>query len=114
MAVQASDLGGTTPMGATPTPHGTYLRCWAPLATQVALICDASAKPMPGDALQRLGDGSWAGFAPGLRDGDTYMFWVDGPDPTAKCGSGAKRDPRARELALHPPFPGCACVGRDP
>jgi 1,4-alpha-glucan branching enzyme len=114
MAVQASDLGGTTPMGATPAAGGTYLRCWAPSATQVSLIYDASGTPMPGDALQPLGDGTWAGFAPALRDGDTYMFWVDGPDPTAQWGSGPKRDPRARELAPQPTFPGCACVVRDP
>jgi 1,4-alpha-glucan branching enzyme len=114
MVVQISDLGGKTPMGATPALTGTYVRCWAPSATRVALIQDAAATPLAGDALHPLGDGSWAGFATNLRDGDTYMFWIDGPDPTQKWGSGAKRDPQARELALQPAFPACACVVRDP
>jgi 1,4-alpha-glucan branching enzyme len=114
MAVQPSDLGRMTPMGATPAAAGTYLRCWAPSATRIALIPDSSAEPAPGDDLQPLGDESWAGFVADMRDGDTYMFWVEGPDPTAQWGSGAKRDPRARELSPRPSFPGCACVVRDP
>ena len=114
MAVIASDLGKDTQMGATPTPHGTYLRCWAPSATQVVLIRDATTKPSQADALHPLGDGTWAGFATSLRAGDTYMFWVDGPEPAAAFGSGAKRDPWARELASEPSFPGCPCLVRDP
>ena len=42
------------------------------------------------------------------------MFWIDGPDPTAKFGAGPKRDPRARELAPAPSFPSCTCIVRDP
>ena len=113
MVVQASSLGDNAPMGATVAAGGTYLRCWAPSATRVALIPNATATALPEDALYPLGDGSWAGFAPNLHDGDTYMFWIDGPDPTVPGGSGAKRDPRASELALAPPFPDCPCVVRD-
>ena len=113
MPVLASDLGTATPMGATPRAHGTYLRCWAPSASRVALIASAQARPAAGDSLFPLSDGTFAGFAPGLFEGATYMFWVDGPDPTAPWGSGAKRDPRARELATDPAFPDCPCVVRD-
>ena len=48
MAIQASNLGTTTQMGATPAPGGTYLRCWAPSATSVFLIANASAPPQAG------------------------------------------------------------------
>jgi 1,4-alpha-glucan branching enzyme len=113
MSVLASDLGSATPMGATPRTNGTYLRCWAPSASRVALISSAQARPAAADALFPLGDGTFAGFAPGLLEGGAYMFWVDGPDPTVPWGSGAKRDPRARELTAMPAFPDCACIVRD-
>jgi 1,4-alpha-glucan branching enzyme len=62
--------------------------------------------PDPADRLFPLGDGTWAGFVPGLSDGDPYLFWVRGPETGTQ---GFKRDPYARELGTHPPFPNCPC-----
>ncbi len=62
-----------------------------------------------GTALQKIGGGNWAGFAPGARDGSEYLFYVVGVG-----GEGFKRDPYARELTTDPPFPSCNCIIRDP
>ena len=48
-------------------------------------------------------------FRSGLGDGDPYLFWVVG-----NAGSGLKRDPRARELSLTPPYPKSNCLARSP
>lgn len=115
MPVQQS--GPNTPMGATLVAGGATFRTWAPHAADVYLITDqlpASAAPgwtpQAGDRLTRLSDGSWAGFVAGIADGDAYLFWVRGPTGDA----GFKRDPYARELAEHPPFPDSPCLVRDP
>ena len=53
-------------------------------------------------------DGFWAGFVPGIKDGDLYRFYVVG------AGSeGFKRDPYARELEFNG-YPDCDCIVRDP
>jgi 1,4-alpha-glucan branching enzyme len=46
-------------------------------------------------------------MVPGVKDGDTYRFWVRGAG-----SNGPKRDPYARELG--PGFPHCDCIVRDP
>ena len=98
-----------TPMGATLTPDGAVFRAWAPGALRVHLRLNASADWTPDDsnALVRDAGGSWAGFAPGVKDGDRYRFHVVGAGST-----GLKRDPYARELG--PGFPDCDCIVRDP
>jgi 1,4-alpha-glucan branching enzyme len=63
--------------------------------------------PDPADRLGSLGDGTWAGFAPGMGEGAPYLFWINGSG-----SSGPKRDPYARELG--PNFPHCPCLVRDP
>jgi 1,4-alpha-glucan branching enzyme len=57
----------------------------------------------------RASSGSWGGFVPGLREGEQFLYSVDGPD-----GAGHKRDPRSRELTFEPAFPNCNCVLHDP
>jgi 1,4-alpha-glucan branching enzyme len=57
----------------------------------------------------RDGNGYWAGFVPGVKDGDEYKFWVAGDG-----SSNFKRDPYARELSTSPPYPHCNCVVRSP
>ena len=66
--------------------------------------------PDPAHRLFPLGDGTWAGFMPGLVDGDPYLFWVRGPEMGTE---GVKRDPYARELGIQPPFPNCPCLLRE-
>src|SRR6516164_5038553 len=107
--MSTTNLAGA-PMGATLVPGGATFRVWAPRATAV-YVCgefnnwrqDASSQLSP------IGDGQWVGFTAGLKDGDPYLFYVNGPG-----SSGYKRDPRARELGCAPPFPQCDCVLREP
>jgi 1,4-alpha-glucan branching enzyme len=99
-------------MGATILKDGTGFRTWAPNALAVYVVAGAQLAVMPPDTtnpLTPLGDGSWGGFLPGVRDGVPYMFYVQGAG-----GTGWKRDPFARELSLSPGFPDCFCVVRDP
>ena len=55
-----------------------------------------------------IGGGHWASFVPGLKDGDQYLFYVEG-----LASSGFKRDPRARLLTFQPAFPACNSVLRN-
>ena len=104
-------------MGATPSQGGVIFRTWAPTARDVYVVTDPAATnqwctwtPDATDRLIPLGDGTWAGFVPGLGDGDPYLFWVRGPEGGSE---GFKRDPYARELAIGPEFPNCPCLVRD-
>ena len=54
-----------------------------------------------------LDDGTWAAFVAGLGDGAAYRFFVVGTG-----SAGLKRDPRARELGIDPPYPDCDCLIR--
>ena len=117
MPVLQQHVSTSSPMGATLSQGGAIFRTWAPSARDVYVVTDAAATnqwsrwtPGISDRLIPLGDGTWAGFVPGLRDGDPYLFWVRGPEGGSE---GFKRDPYARELAAAPEFPGCPCLVRD-
>jgi 1,4-alpha-glucan branching enzyme len=103
-----------TPLGATLVDGGATFRTWAPGALDVYVITDSLAvssatgwAPDATDRLVPLGDQTWAGFVPGVRADDPYLFWIRGSGTT-----GFKRDPYARELGTNPPFPDCPCVVR--
>lgn len=97
-------------MGGTLVPGGAVFRAWAPRALAVYVSGDFNAwRQEPATLLTAIGGGHWAGFIPGLKEGDPYLFWVEGPG-----SRGYKRDPRARELTVEPPFPEANCVLRDP
>lgn len=111
-------IGLATPMGATLVAGGVTFRTWAPHARDVYIVTTATVTdewsswtPVDSARLADLGDGTWAGFVPGLQEGDPYLFWIRGP---AGGSDGFKRDPYARELASVPPFPNCACLVRSP
>src|SRR5712691_10599613 len=114
MLDQSDRIGPLTPMGATVIDGGVTFRTWAPNARDVFLmrnpeIMDAPSAgwtPDPTDRLNPLGDGTWAGFAPGMGEGAPYLFWIDGTG-----SSGPKRDPYARELGRN--FPTCPCLVSD-
>ena len=55
-----------------------------------------------------IGGGHWASFVPGLKEGDQYLFYVEGI-----ASSGYKRDPRARLLTFEPAFPASNSVLRN-
>jgi 1,4-alpha-glucan branching enzyme len=106
-----------TPMGATLVTGGVTIRTWAPHAREVYVVTEplltdgwSSWTPAPSARLVALGDGTWAGFVPGVQEGDPYLFWVKGPEGGTE---GFKRDPYARELAAHPEFPNCPCLVRS-
>ena len=109
MTTPQPDLSNV-PMGGTVVPGGATFRVWAPRATAVYVSGDFNGwKQNDACKLESLGGGHWAGYFPGLRDGDQYMYYIDG------IGSqGYKRDPRARKLTFQPAFPQSNCLLRDP
>lgn len=117
MTVDHTRIDRTSAMGATVWPDGAGFRTWAPSARAVFVAAgarlgaaqDPTWRPDQQDALASLGDGSWGGFVAGLRDGEPYMFLIDGAG-----SAGWKRDPFARELTIAPAFPDSFCVARDP
>jgi 1,4-alpha-glucan branching enzyme len=102
-----------TPLGANLVAGGATFRAWAPQAREVHLKLNtpsAGFRKGPGTLLkQDSASGLWSGFVAGVRDGDTYLFYVVGA-----AGEGFKRDPFARDLGFDPDWPDCDCVVRDP
>jgi 1,4-alpha-glucan branching enzyme len=117
MPTANTHIDRNTPLGATVMSGGVTFRVFAPKALAVYVLTGASLDaaqssgfaPAASDQLFDLGDNTWAAFLPGAREGDPYRFWVVG-----NAGSGIKRDPRARELGLVPPYPNCDCIVRSP
>jgi 1,4-alpha-glucan branching enzyme len=102
-----------TPLGATLVNGGATFRCWAPAANAVyvALTTPLAEQPWHARESQRLvpdAHGFWGGFFPGVKEGDSYCFYVIG-----EGSEGFKRDPYARELSFHD-YPNCACIVRSP
>jgi len=109
MASPAIDLA-SAPMGANLVSGGAVFRIWAPRAKMVWVSGDFNSwKQDSTSQLQQIGGGQWAGFFPGLKEGDQYLFYIQGQGST-----GYKRDPRARELTFQPGFPFANCLLRDP
>src|SRR5262249_26212914 len=105
-----------TPLGATIAPGGVTFRAWAPNAVEVYLVRGARGG-LPttytrnaDDLLVKDASGFWAGYVPGMADGDLYRFYVVGTG-----SEGFKRDPYARELEMRgDPWYPCNCVVCDP
>jgi len=104
-----------TPLGANLIAGGATFRVWGPSAREVYLNGRFGGNDFwqrdqdKALLLQKGADGVWSGFFPGAADGDIYKFYVVG-----EGSSGYKRDPRARELGIDPPFPHANCILRDP
>jgi 1,4-alpha-glucan branching enzyme len=111
--ISQDHIGGSTPLGANLVGDGATFRAWAPGASEVHLKLNTPTdrfRPGPDTLLKPDPDtGIWGGFVPGVKDGDTYLFYVVGPG-----GRGFKRDPYARELGHDPAWPDCDCIVRDP
>jgi 1,4-alpha-glucan branching enzyme len=100
-------------MGANLIPGGgATFRFWAPRANAVYLQGTFGGTPLaaqaPASLLRKDANGYWTGFVPTAKDGDLYLFYVEGIG-----SSGFKRDPYARELAADKPFPNGSCILRD-
>src|SRR6267142_1046188 len=115
MPASQSNITSSTPLGATLAPGGVTFRTWAPEALEVYIALKqptgtvpADIPKNPGDLLVKDGEDFWAGFVPGLKDGDLYRFYVVGTG-----SEGFKRDPYARELEFNG-YPDCNCMVRDP
>jgi 1,4-alpha-glucan branching enzyme len=108
-----------TPMGGhlLPSGIGATFRVWAPAAREVQVLWDYTKEadgtwaPRQAGQLTRMDGGRWAGFVPGLRHGDRYLFYIVGP---AGGTVGPKRDPFARDLTDDPMWPDCQCLLYDP
>src|SRR5262245_35059203 len=65
-------------MGAHPDVRegmaGTRFAVWAPNAQEVSVACDANHWQHGRNPLQRIDDGIWTGFVPGLVHGGTYKY----------------------------------------
>jgi 1,4-alpha-glucan branching enzyme len=117
LATSRTGVDLKTPIGAEMAAGGVTFRLWAPAARQVFVLTGQSlaAARHPGfqasaaDAMFPLGDGTWGAFVGGLGEGDSYRYWVVGEGST-----GFKRDPRARDLDIAPPYPDCNCLVRNP
>jgi 1,4-alpha-glucan branching enzyme len=109
MSIQQPDLAAA-PMGGTLVPGGATFRVWAPRAHAVHVCGDFNGWAQDGvSSMAQIGGGQWSIFVPDLKDGDQYLFYVEGPGT-----SGYKRDPRARLLTVQPAFPLANCVLRAP
>ncbi len=113
------NISHQTPMGGSVLPGriGATFRVWAPAAREVQVVWGFTKQPdgswNHGRAgrLNGIGNGQWAGFVPGLKQGDRYLFSVLGP---AGGTEGPKRDPFARDLTEEPMWPDCQCLLYDP
>jgi 1,4-alpha-glucan branching enzyme len=112
MSTSQKHIDAMTPMGANliPGKHGATFRVWAPGAVKV-FVSGSFNSFSHGDADLLVKDehGYWAGFVPGVKDGDTYKFYVVG-----QGSEGFKRDPYARDLSTVPAYPTSNCIVRDP
>jgi 1,4-alpha-glucan branching enzyme len=105
-----------TSMGAQLVPGGATFRVWAPEAIEVHIRLSRTGdvineqegpfQPTDATSLRRDARGYWAGFVPGVRDGDHYRFYVVGRQQPYK------RDPYARELEFYD-WPQVDCIVRD-
>lgn len=70
---------------------GTSFVVWAPNARQVSVIGDFNGWNGGTHPLQRIGSGLWETFVPGVGDGATYKYLIEGADG----GWREKADPMA-------------------
>ena len=115
MPASQLNITSNTPLGATLVAGGATFRTWAPLAKEVyiALKHPAGIPPTrfpknPDQLLVKDAADFWAGFVPGVTDGDLYRFYVVGTG-----SEGFKRDPYACELEFDD-YPDCNCIVRSP
>jgi 1,4-alpha-glucan branching enzyme len=106
MSLQGID--GQTPLGANLIAGGATFRVLGPSAVAVFVSGDFNGWKTKDPAALMVKQGNyWAGFAPGIKDGTAYKYFVVGEGST-----GYKRDPCAREIV---PVAGFTnnCVVRD-
>ena len=75
-------------LGATPVVGGTRFEVWAPAASSVEVMLDASSLALARDDAA----GTWVGVADGVGHGDRYRIRLDGGPPLADPASGWQPD----------------------
>jgi len=109
MPASQEHINPHTPMGANLVAGGATFRVWAPRAQTVYISGDFNGwEQEQSTQLVKNDAGYWAGFVPGVKDGEHYKFFVVGAG-----GRGYKRDPYARELSEEPAYPLSNCIVRD-
>jgi 1,4-alpha-glucan branching enzyme len=94
MPASLEHITANTPMGANLVADGATFRVWAPNASAVHVRGSFNGFGVhEGASLTKGPLGYWHGFIRGVKNRDTYKYWVTGP-----AGPGWKRDPYAREL----------------
>lgn len=98
-------------MGANLVPGGATFRCWGPRdsITRIWVVGDFNGWKVEDASLLNRRGNYWVGFLPGVKDGHSYKFYVEG-----EIGPEYKRDPYARELTKVPAYPNCNCIVRQP
>ncbi len=110
MPALQTNITSQTPLGANLIDGGATFRVWAPRAKAVFVSGDFNNwSKDDGAGLVKDAAGYWAGFVPGVTDGQQYKFYVVGDNK-----EGFKRDPYARELSEVPTYPLSNCIVRDP
>src|SRR5947209_431616 len=114
MSASQKFISSTTPMGANLVVGGATFRVWGGNAKAVYVVRRDFDMSLPThwtkndpDLLVNIGGAHWAGFFPGVKEGDEYRLWVVGGT------EGFKRDPYARELSFTG-WPGNNCIVCDP
>src|SRR3954467_9275324 len=114
MPASQLNIHSNTPLGANLAAGGATFRTWEPSAREVYIVLKHQAGTPPAlfardpeHLLTKDASGFWAGFVPGIKDGDLYRFYVIGTG-----SEGFKRDPYARELEFNG-YPDCNCIVRD-
>ncbi|WP_085032758.1 hypothetical protein [Ensifer aridi] len=95
-------------LGANLREGGATFRIWAPAARSVSVR--GNFNNWSDCTLSAEGNGYWSASVDGVREGDQYLFYVDGLGST-----GFKRDPHARALnrvCPRPPPPGARTSSR--
>src|SRR4030095_6756705 len=92
MPASLNHIHSNTPMGANLVDGGATFRVWAPNATSIFVRGSFNGFTDQSDAaLVRGENGYWHGFIPGVKDRDTYKYWITGP-----AGPGREGEPSVR------------------
>ena len=91
-----------TYMGAHPAEkdgeEGYVFRVWAPNAASVSVVGDFNSWDREENPMEKITQGIWETFIPGLKRYDTYKFAVEGPDGKLRM----KADPYAFHSETRP------------
>ena len=99
---EGTTIEAYTYMGAHPDRQdgaaGYVFRVWAPNARAVSVVGDFNSWDRSSHPMEKITQGIWETFIPGLKQYDLYKFAVEGPDGTVHL----KADPYAFHCETRP------------